>query len=67
MFCERIFFRRAKADRPASVCSLCAQDIYAGERAWFRNGVTVCEDCFTLFAQDALKPYEIVIGGIRCP
>ena len=41
-----------------AVCSLCAQDIYAGETLWYRNGVTVCADCFPRFAREALRSFE---------
>ena len=47
----------------AATCSLCAQEIYAGERAWQRRGLTVCRDCFCDFARQELQPYEITIGG----
>ena len=42
-------------DSVHAVCSLCAQDIYAGETLWYRNGVTVCADCFPRFAREALR------------
>ena len=47
---------------PLATCSLCAQDIYFGERAWRCNGLTVCRDCFDTFAQNALKPFETILG-----
>ena len=45
-----------------AVCSLCAQDIYAGETLWYRNGVTVCADCFPRFAREALRSFEYILG-----
>ena len=45
-----------------AVCSLCAQDIYAGETLWYRNGVTVCADCFPRFAREALRTFEYILG-----
>ena len=54
--------RGAKRDTPLAACSLCAQDIYFGERAWRRDGLTVCRDCFDAFAQSALKPFEMILG-----
>ena len=51
-----------KRDVPGAVCSLCAQDIYLGERVWCCNGMTVCRDCFEWFARGVLKPFEIVLG-----
>ena len=42
--------------------SLCAQDIYAGETLWYRNGVTVCADCFPRFAREALRSFEYILG-----
>lgn len=45
-----------------AVCSLCAQDIYAGETLWYRNGVTVCADCFPRFAREALRSFEYISG-----
>ena len=47
---------------PGAICSLCAQDIYLGERAWRCNGVTVCRDCFMQFARGMLEPFEIMLG-----
>ena len=46
-----------------AVCSLCAQDIYAGETLWYRSGVTVCADCFPRFAREALRPFEYILEG----
>ena len=45
-----------------AVCSLCAQDIYAGERLWQCNGLTVCEDCFSQFAHEMLRPFAYILG-----
>lgn len=50
-------------DSVHAVCSLCAQDIYAGETLWYRNGVTVCADCFPRFAREALRSFEYILGG----
>ena len=47
---------------PFAVCSLCAQDIQPGEKLWYRNGVTVCADCFLPFAREALRPFEYQSG-----
>ena len=52
----------AQKDMPRAVCSLCAQDIYAGETLWYRNGVTVCADCFPRFAREALRSFEYILG-----
>lgn len=49
-------------DSVRAVCSLCAQDIYAGETLWYRNGVTVCADCFPRFAREALRTFEYILG-----
>ena len=49
-------------DSVHAVCSLCAQDIYAGETLWYRNGVTVCADCFPRFAREALRSFEYISG-----
>lgn len=49
-------------DSVHAVCSLCAQDIYAGETLWYRNGVTVCADCFPRFARGALRSFEYILG-----
>ena len=49
-------------DSVHAVCSLCAQDIYAGETLWYRNGVTVCADCFPRFAREALRTIEYILG-----
>ena len=56
--------RRAALQKsvPRGVCSLCAQDIYAGETLWYRNGVTVCADCFPRFAREALRSFEYILG-----
>lgn len=50
-------------DSVHAVCSLCAQDIYAGETLWYRNGVTVCADCFPRFAREALGRLNTYRGG----
>lgn len=52
----------ARRDMPGAICSLCAQDIYLGERAWRCNGVTVCRYCFMQFARGVLEPFEIMLG-----
>jgi len=59
---QTIRFRRGDSRRASAVCTLCAQDIYAGERAWRRGALTVCEDCFPAFARAVLKRYEITAG-----
>ena len=41
-----LYAGRRHHDSVHAVCSLSAQDIYAGETLWYRNGVTVCADCF---------------------
>lgn len=46
-------------------CSLCAQDIRAGERLWYRNGLTVCTGCFARFAREELRPFEQILGEER--
>ena len=51
-----------KRGAECAVCSLCAQEIYYGERIWCCNGLTVCRDCFDLFARDALRPFERILG-----
>ena len=55
------------AASPRAVCSLCAQDIYAGETLWYRNGVTVCADCFVPFAREELRPFEYIFGEESVP
>ena len=47
---------------PGAVCSLCAQDIYFGERVWRCNGLTVCRGCFDAFARGMLRPFETILG-----
>lgn len=49
-------------DMPRAICSLCAQDIYPGERVWRCNGMTVCRDCFARFARGMLEPFEMILG-----
>ena len=49
-------------DRPLAVCSLCAQEIRAGETLWQRDGATVCADCFLPFAREELRPFEYILG-----
>ena len=53
---------RRHHDPVHAVCSLCAQDIYVGETLWYRNGVTVCADCFPRFAREALRSFEYISG-----
>ena len=50
------------AKKLRAVCSLCAQDIEAGETMWCVNGLTVCADCFPGFARAELAPYELICG-----
>ena len=47
---------------PLAVCTLCAQEIRAGERLWYRSGITVCADCFTRFAREELRAFEYTLG-----
>lgn len=54
--------RAAQHDPAGAVCSLCAQDIYIGESVWRCGGMTVCRDCFTQFAEDMLRPFEMKLG-----
>lgn len=54
--------RDTKRAVPGAVCSLCAQDVYFGERVWCCNGLTVCSGCFDTFAQSALRPFETILG-----
>ena len=56
--------RRAarSAASPRAVCSLCAQEIRAGETLWQRDGATVCTDCFLPFAREELRPFEYILG-----
>lgn len=49
-------------DRPLAVCSLCAQEIRAGETLWYRNGRAVCPDCFPRFAREELRAFEYILG-----
>ena len=54
---------RIRRDLPVrAVCSLCAQDIYAGEMLWQYSGITVCEDCFLQFAHEMLRPFAYLLG-----
>ena len=48
--------------RLGTVCSLCAQEIRAGETLWQRDGATVCTDCFLPFAREELRPFEYILG-----
>ena len=63
--------KRRRAARSAAslraVCSLCAQEIFPGERAWCRNGQTVCADCFVPFAREELRPFEYIFGEESVP
>ena len=52
----------AQKDMPRAVCSLCAQEIRAGETLWQRDGATVCTDCFLPFAREELRPFEYILG-----
>lgn len=52
----------AKRRQITTVCSLCAQEIRAGETLWQRDGATVCTDCFLLFAREELRPFEYILG-----
>lgn len=45
-----------------AVCTRCAQEICAGERAWYHNGTTVCADCFADFAREELRQFEYIPG-----
>ena len=56
--------RRAALQKsvPRGVCSLCAQEIRAGETLWQRDGATVCADCFLPFAREELRPFEYILG-----
>ena len=48
--------------RLRAVCTLCAQEIGAGETLWYYSGTTVCADCFAHFARETLRPFEITLG-----
>lgn len=48
--------------KPRAVCTLCAQEIGAGETLWYHSGTTVCADCFAHFARETLRPFEITLG-----
>ena len=52
----------AAANALRAVCTLCAQEICAGEHMWYHNGTSVCEDCFLSFAREELKPFEYILG-----
>ena len=52
----------AKRRQITTVCSLCAQEIHAGETLWYRNGQAVCPDCFPRFAREELRPFEYILG-----
>ena len=56
-----MYERRRLYSPVRAVCSLCEQDIYAGETLWYRSGVTVCADCFPRFAREALRPFEYIL------
>ena len=62
-----LYERRMPYPPVRAVCSLCAQDIYAGETLWYRNGVTVCADCFPRFAREALRPFACILGEEIAP
>ena len=43
-------------------CTLCGREIAPGERGWYRNGTSVCEDCFERYAQREFAPYAVIFG-----
>lgn len=55
-------YSAAEKRTPQAVCTLCAQEICAGESVWYRSGITVCADCFTRFAREELKSFEYILG-----
>ncbi len=55
-------YAAARKGAPRAVCTLCAQEICAGETLWYCSGITVCADCLTQFARGALKPFEYILG-----
>lgn len=56
---------RGRKDAVRAVCTLCAQEICAGERMWCYNGMSVCPDCFLPFAREVLRSFEVIPGEER--
>ena len=48
--------------RAAGRCTLCGEEIYAGQTVWRIGGETVCPGCFPEFARMWLAGYEITMG-----
>lgn len=48
--------------RVCARCSLCGGELLRGERGWYLNGQSVCEDCFPAFARAELADCEITFG-----
>ena len=46
----------------AARCSLCGEEIYAGEEAWRVSGETVCPGCFGTFARQWFAPFAFTVG-----
>ena len=60
-------YSAAEKRTPQAVCTLCAQEIRAGETLWQRDGATVCADCFLPFAREELRPFEYIFGEESVP
>ena len=43
-------------------CSLCGDDLPWGYRAWWVNGLTICQHCFPEYALRVYEPFQIVCG-----
>lgn len=44
------------------LCTLCGQEILAGEDYWQLNGSSVCGGCLAAFARAELAPYRQIRG-----
>ena len=62
LYAEQRRHTAARRRERRAVCTLCAQEIRAGERLWRRSGTTVCADCFLPFAREELSPFEYILG-----
>ena len=49
--------------RAAGRCTLCGEEIYAGQTVWRIGGETVCPGCFPAFARMWPAGYEITLGA----
>lgn len=54
--------RLLRRGRPCGRCSLCGGELLCGEKGWYLNGQSVCENCFPALARVELAPYEIIFG-----